>query len=262
MPSPFPGMDPYLEDRQLWPDVHASLIVALRDSLAPQIAPAYYVRIEQRTYIAPVEPRPFLARPDAAVIAASPPLPSSGGVAVMAPVAATGTTVTLPQYERAREGYLEIHDSGSRQVVTAIEVLSPTNKVSGDGRTEYEKKRREVLITATSLVEIDLLRGGRPMEMEPLPASDYRVLVSQAWERPWAALFSFGIRDPIPPVTVPLRQGEAAPLLPLGALLVEVYDRARYDLSIDYRGAPPEPPLPPEDRAWLADLLRSNSLRE
>src|SRR5579871_1632474 len=130
MPSPFPGMDPYLEDRQLWPDVHARLIVAIGDSLAPQIAPAYYVRIEQRTYIAPVEPRPFLAPPDAAIIAASPP-PSSGGVAVMAPVAATGTTVTLPQFERARESYLEIHDSGTHQVVTAIEVLSPTNKVSG-----------------------------------------------------------------------------------------------------------------------------------
>jgi hypothetical protein len=47
----------------------------------------------------------------------------------------------------------------------------------------------------------------------------------------------------------------------LGQLLQEIYDRARYDLSIDYR-QPPEPPLTAEDAAWADELLRAKGLRQ
>ena len=49
MPSPFPGMDPYLERASLWPNVHNSLIIALRDDLASRLRPRYYVAVEERT---------------------------------------------------------------------------------------------------------------------------------------------------------------------------------------------------------------------
>ena len=51
MPSPFPGMDPYLEGPSLWRDVHQSLITYIRDALQPQIAPRYVARIDERVHI-------------------------------------------------------------------------------------------------------------------------------------------------------------------------------------------------------------------
>lgn len=257
MPSPFPGMDPFLEDHQLWPDVHARLIVAMGDALTPLVAPSYYVRIEQRTYIAAAELPPRLRRPDAAVIPTMPEPVPGGGVALLTAVASPATTVTLPAYERVREGYLEIVDTRTHQVVTAIEQLSPTNKLPGQGRREYEAKRQQVLASLTHLVEIDLLRAGQPMEMAPAPAAGYRVLVSREWDRPQAALYAFTLREPLPTLPVPLRRGEPEPLLSLAPLLAGVYDRARYDLSLDYRAAPPEPSLSAEDAAWVDQLLRA-----
>jgi hypothetical protein len=279
MPSPFPGMDPYLEGHNVWPGVHHRLITAIGDDLASQVAPRYYVDIEQRTYIVEVDREEFLGRPDVAIITApsevkpvgdltwrahgeedrltiAAPLEmepvGEGGVATA--VASVPQTVTLPLFEEVREGYLEIRDAQTHEVVTVIEVLSPTNKVPGEGRREYEAKRRHVLHTLTNLVEIDLLRAGEPMEMRPTPKSDYRILVRAGWEPARARVYAFSLRQPLPEVTVPLRQGEKEPLLALGRLLSEVYDRARYDLRLDYR-YPPEPPLATEDLLWADELL-------
>jgi hypothetical protein len=212
MPGPFPRMDPYLESRFIWPDVHHRLIAAMADALVPQIAPAYYVAIED-------------------------------------------LTVMVPRFEEVREGYLEVRAVGTHAPITAIELLSPTNKNTTEGRQEYERKRRKVLSSMTSLVEIDLLRAGEPMAMAPLPASDYRILVAPEWERPGARLYAFGIREPITEITVPLREGETEARLALGELLGQVYERARYDLRLDYRADPPEPQLAAEDAEWLAERL-------
>ena len=51
MPSPFPGMNPYLERVSVWNDFHSSFVTGMRDAIAPQIAPAYYVRIGEHVYI-------------------------------------------------------------------------------------------------------------------------------------------------------------------------------------------------------------------
>jgi hypothetical protein len=260
MPSPFPGMDPYLETQNIWPDLHLRLIASMGDALAAQVGPNYYVRVEQRTYVAEIERDDRLRRPEVAVIAVpDAPDPGGGGVATVAPPMTQ--TVLLPRLETIREGYLEIRDTGTHEVVTAIELLSPTNKVPGEGRRKYEEKRQEVLLTATSLIEIDLLRGGQPMAMEPIPAGAYRILVAPGWERPRARLTVFGIRSLLPELSVPLRRGEAEPRVDLASMLASLYDRARYDVSVDYRLAPPEPPLSPEDAAWMEELLRAAGLR-
>ena len=70
MPGPFPGMDPYLERRNVWPDVYSAFIVATRDALAPQVAPAYYVAIEERMYIVALDSAEFVGRSDVAIITA------------------------------------------------------------------------------------------------------------------------------------------------------------------------------------------------
>jgi uncharacterized protein DUF4058 len=258
MPSPFPGMDPYLDRQPHWRDLHHRLITAISDALAPQVAPDYYVAIEER--VTTREER--VREPDAATVSTRPVIISSSGVAVAEAPASTANRVTLPRYETVREGYLEIRDVAHHFVVTAIEVLSPTNKLPSDGRQEYEKKRRAVLSSVTSLIEIYPLRAGQPMRMEPPPISDYRILVSRGWEHPEASLRPFSIREAIPPITVPLQWNEAEVSLSIGELLAQVYDRARYDLRLDYKLPPPEPALSAEDAAWMEALLRQKGLRE
>jgi len=253
-------MDPYLERRNVWPDVHSALIVATRDALAPQVAPAYYVAIEERMYIVALDSAEFIGRPDVAIITApTEARPASESETAIA-VASVAQTVVLPQFEEVRERYLEIRDTQTHAVITAMEILSPSNKVPGERREAYEEKRRQVLSTLTNLVEIDLLRGGKPMEMQPLPQGDYRILVRAGWERPHARLYACSVRQALPEVPVPLRRGEPEARLPLGRLLTEIYARAHYDLRLDYR-QPPEPPLSPRDAAWADALLRTKGLR-
>ena len=261
MPSPFPGMDPYLEGPLLRRDLHHNLITAIQTALAPLVAPHYYVAVEQRVTTVEIERGAGLTEPDAAITPIGPAPVPSGGVAVAEAPAATAIAVTLPHYERVREGYIEIREVEHHVVVTAIEVLSRTNKLASDGRPEYEKKRRAVLSSVTSLIEIDLLRAGEPMQMDPTPHTDYRILVSRGWERPHGTLHAFGIRQAIPAVTVPLQWDEKEVQLTVGELLAQLYDRARYDLRVDYRTPPPEPVLTTEDAAWVDALLREKGLR-
>ena len=117
----------------------------------------------------------FIGRPDVAIITAPMEARSASVADTATAVASIAQTVVLPQFEEVRERYLEIRDAQTQAVVTALEMLSPSNKAPGEGRDAYEAKRRQVLSTLTNLVEIDLLRGGKPMEMQPPAPSDYRI---------------------------------------------------------------------------------------
>jgi hypothetical protein len=251
MPTPFPGMDPYLEQRGVWNQVHADLIVDIRRFLMPLLRPKYHVGIEQRTYLALLPPCDDLVGiPDALVVA-------SGAGRTM--VAATPSTVApeigvLPQPEEMRERYLEIRSLETQQVVTVIELLSPGNKLSREGRAEYEHKRLDVLSSRTNLVEIDLIRAGQPFPMQASRQSDYRIVVSRSRQRPRADLYLFDLPQPIPDIPIPLQRGEAEPVVPLNELLHRVYDQGGYDLIIDY-SRPAEPPLREADAVWAHDLL-------
>ncbi len=260
MPSPFPGMDPYLERPSLWPDVYLELVRAIRAALVPQVAPRYYVAVEEHTYVVTADPRTFVGRPD--VIVVRPPREPEEPLAGAPPVTVLErpVTVELPLSDEIRQRYLEIRDTETHQVITVIEVLSPTNKRPGLNRERYERKRRAVLDALTNLVEVDLLRGWEPMPMGSLPASHYRILVSRGWERPRAKLYPFNVNEPIPEVPVPLREGEEEPTLALGELLARIYDEVRYDLRIDYT-TEPEPPLDPVVALWAHELLQKAGLR-
>lgn len=141
-------------------------------------------------------------------------------------------------------------------MVTALELLSPTNKAAGKGREAYLAKRLKVLGSPTHLVEVDLLRGGQPMPMSvTAKPGSYRILVSRGDRRPTADLYAFGVREPIPEFAVPLRSGEEEPILHLKQLLEQVYVQARYGAAIDYERSP-IPELQIEDRAWVSQLVR------
>lgn len=251
--SPFPGMDPYLEHHALWPDVHNSLITAIRDTIAPLIAPAYYVRLESRAYVLRPEGDLFLGRPDIAIVS---PI---GTIAT--PVATQSATngvmvleVALPIADEIDHYYLEIRATANHELVTIIEILSPVNKMDRQGRHEYLQKRYNFLTSYTNYIEIDLLRGGEAMPLEHQVRSDYRILVSRGWTRPKAHLYAFNLPAAIPTIPLPLQPHEAEPTIPLNQLLHDLYRRARFDLQIDYT-RPALPPLTPAQLTWAEPFL-------
>lgn len=253
MNSPFPGMDPYLEHPALWPDLHNSLIAAIRDELAPRVAPRYFVATERRAYRMASGDLAELGIADVAVGTTDRPGPRrpapepAGDVAVL--------EVEVPAVESGRQAYLELRDVERGTLVTIVELLSPANKLHRRGRLKYEAKRRRVFDSATNLVEIDLLRAGRPMPLvRPAPASDYRILISRGDLRPQARLYAFSVRHAIPTIPVPLLPGDDEPELPLNAVLHGLYERARYDLRLNY-AKPPVPPLAEADASWARERI-------
>jgi hypothetical protein len=257
MRPPFPGMDPWLEQPALWLDVHNSLITAIRDDLASRLAPRYYIGVEQHTYVTSAAGDLAVIRPDVLIGRAASrkriPRPNR---AARAGVGVIELDVDVPVETQVEEWYLEVRLVRTRRLITVIEVLSPWNKSGGPGRKEYLKKRKHIFKTRTSLVEIDLLRGGRPMPlMSQTPVeSDYRILVSRGASRPRAKLYAFGVRQPIPAIPIPLLPKDPEPSLDLNAVLHALYERARFDLRLDYT-QPPSPPLEEEDAAWAGEIF-------
>ncbi|MEM7131768.1 MAG: DUF4058 family protein [Chloroflexota bacterium] len=133
---------------------------------------------------------------------------------------------------------------------------NPTNKVPKEGRQKYESKRLKLLGSQTNLVEIDLLRSGTPMptSIQEEDWTDNRILISRAYQRPYADVYGFGVRDSIPPFPIPLRRGEEEPIVDLNEILHELYDLLSFDLVINYNEHP-VPPLRKEDRIWMNELL-------
>lgn len=263
MPSPFPGMDPYLEASGLWPDVHDELISSIRNQLNQRLPEHYHARTRERVYITnETDPgRQFLI-PDVHVRVIGPPHAEPSSMATA--VAAEPLTVTTVIEEEIQELLLEIVDLDDDSVVTVIEVLSPTNKLpAARGHESYHVKRRQVMRLPASLVEIDLLRGGQRVPIvERLPPCDYLVHVSRRWTRPRGTVWPILLAQPLPAnVAIPLRETEGEVALDLQAALNEACQRGRYDRVIDYHEDPPPPPVTNEQRAWLHEVLTAAGLR-
>ncbi len=268
--NPFPGMNPYLERGSVWPGVHLLVIAELQGFLAPRLQPDYVVTVGERIYVVAEPGRNDRGNgagseqtriPDVAVVAGE----ATSGAENIDPYperSSAAVAVQLPATELVRERYLEVRRvDGRQQVVAIIEVLSPSNK-SGDGRKEYLSKRAETLYSSTHLVEIDLLRAGRPMPLAGnAPASHYRILVANARRtEPVADLYPFNLRQPIPDFVMPLAKGTESIAVNVGVIIDSVYSARYYNLLVDYR-QDPKPPLSDADRVWLDQLLREKGLR-
>ncbi|BDA72534.1 hypothetical protein RIVM261_008500 [Rivularia sp. IAM M-261] len=262
MLSPFPGMNPYLENPDLWAEVHHGLIALMAYSLVPHLRPKYRVAIEKRVYQTVGEETVLVGIPDVSVARSKTDSnDKTASTVALASPPAKPVTVTIPMPEEEREGYLEVREVETGAVVTTIEILSPKNKRAGDGRKAYETKRQKVLSSDTHLVEIDLLRGGKPMPIVGrFINTSYRILVSRSDYRPKAELYPFELTEPIPSFPLPLRQGDTEPLLNLQTLIQEVYDRAGLDMAINYTRKP-IPELSEADETWVDNLLRQQGLR-
>jgi hypothetical protein len=231
-------MDPYLEAPWIWPDVHHGLISEIRAALNRSLRPRYVGRVELRRYVSDDD---------------------DPGRDALAPVQVPLVVPTLMD-EEVEEAFLKIIHVETENLVTLIEVLSPTNKIRGSrGRASFMGKRHEIMNTEVHWVEIDLLRAGVPSVTDPplRPSSDYRVLVSRADQRTRTRYWPVSVRQPLPVLSIPLRGKDPEVPLDLGAVFSSVYDRAAYDASVDYRKEP-QPPLAGDDAKWARELLRGS----
>ncbi len=261
MPSPFPGMDPYIEDAEIWRGFHQSFAVELVGLLNPVVGPKYFADVEVRMVseeinIAAVGD--MIA--DAALVNRIQKTPSSvvgtSRSAVAIPEAPVRRTIASP--ERTRLRAVKIVRTETGQLVTSIEILSPYNKRPGEGIFEYRKKRGRILRSSVHLIEIDLVRGGeRPGSEvnEPPLDADYVILVNRADESDirTSEIWPLVLSDPLPVIPVPLLDPDPDVPLDLADAFRAVYRRAGYDWRIDYKKRVPPPELRPAMATWLRE---------
>ena len=271
MPSPFPGMDPWLETPRVWPDVHNALAGEVRRLLNDSLPEGYYAQLEERTEIVAFDGDEALgslkAVPDVGVGEAA---DGGGGAAVL-----TGMrTEVSPSVRLTADDLPVLLDVGvydlSNDLVTLVEILSPSNK--RQNRREFLEKRLTLLKSDAGLVEIDLLRRGRrvcgdsmggPTARVPVGTA-YLVLVSRPWERGESPYPSDGfcwhgwflkLDDPLPVVPVPLREADGEVPLDLQYCFNAAYDGGPFRRQASRYNAPPDPPLPPAAARWAADRV-------
>jgi hypothetical protein len=260
MPSPFPGMDPCLEDPTLWPDVHQSLITYIRDALQPKVRPRYHARIGERRYVVQL---PHSMYPDVVLVRRPRAVREAEVVAPVADVvtaeADTPVVLAIPPVEH-REPFVEIVHTAGGEVITVIEVLSPANKTPGEGHRLYRRKQQEILDSPAHLVEIDLLSEGlhtvaiSEEAMASLKERRYLVSVNRAPERYQFELYPVPLQRRLPRIRVPLRESDPDVVLDLQAVFTRCYDNGGYEDFVDYHQPPPAS-LSSEETAWLESLL-------
>jgi hypothetical protein len=245
-------MNPYLEQERAWNDFHESFMPAARDAIAAQIRPHFIAKINEHLFIheLPDDARQFMGRADVSVT--RPPFAPATEGAATAAIEAPATVRLIP-VDIERLSFIEIRDRDGWELVTVIELLSPCNKYAGADRDQYLAKRHHLLTSPVHLVEIDLLRGGPRMPMRNLPECDYCVLVSRVETRPDAGVWPIRLREPLPPVPIPLRAPYPDAQLDIQQILHRIYDAAGYQDYI-YRGEP-QPQLNAQDAAWAQQLI-------
>jgi Protein of unknown function (DUF4058) len=268
MPSPFPGMDPFLEINPIFHELHTQMLAAAQAQLQPQVRPKYVARLERYLSEGSVwdsEPGVLsLARkePDITLTAVAAGEPEPSTVALATPSACVSQELDPDELELRKQRRIVIYvQTRPRMAVASIELLSPSNKAQGTiGQSRYLEKRSSALHGGLHWIEIDLLRGGTrpPIPVKPPDPADYLAYVAQATPTGWNhLLYAWGLRDPLPRLPIPLLGSDQA-LLDLGACFQEAYDRIAADAEADYTTAPP---LSEENRAWLDALLRQQGIR-
>lgn len=263
MTSPFPGMDPYLESH--WLDVHSSMAVEARNALNASLPDDLVASVEERTEIASGldDDVDYVFRPDVKTF--EPPTGTervesrAGGAVVAAPFR------LVVDLELGTERSVRIVAAGTERLVTVIEFISPANK-RGLGLNEFRRKRGELLSSGVNVVEIDLVRAGdwqalmAPHECPREARTAYRATIRVPGDNRSAYLFPAPIREPLPAVQVPLREGDPVVMLELQTLLDRTYANGRYARRVDYH-ADPVPMLDTVDATWADSLLRAAGRR-
>lgn len=254
MSCPFPGMDPYLERPEIWPDFHDSLIAAIRGALQPLLRPRYAAITQERLYVVEAD-RPI--RPDMSVVRTSAERPPSAGAAVLEPDA---PAIFELSREEIRQPLIHIVEpAAGNRLVTAIEVLSPDNKAPGPGRSSYLRKRDELWEAGVNLVEIDLLRAGDATVRVALAHLDtlrpwrYLVAVTRRWP-PRQEVYPVPLERRLPRIGIPLAHSDADVTLDLQASFIRCWNEGPYPELLRYGGPAPSGLTELEAR-WCAQIL-------
>jgi len=272
MPSPFPGMDPYLERSRWFRGLHNNLITFLQEALQPLLPSPYFALTGELIWLEGseryVEPDVDVLRPSSVRRREDVEGGEEGGVATLvAQAEEEPIVVTVPQSpdEERTEPYLEIYArrEGEDRLVTSIEVLSLTNKTLGsEGRQKYLEKQQEILSGQVNLVEIDLLRGGAHssavphwLAREKAGPFDYHVSVRR-FDRPGEFLVHpISLPRRLPTVQIPLLPGDPAIPISLQAVFQRAYDAGPYRRAVRYGEDSIDPPLTTAQAAWAAQIL-------
>lgn len=252
MLAPFPGMDPYLEHPVLWESVHARLITAMANQMQPRLDPRYVASIEERVYI---EEGAAKRVPDIWVQERFVTVDAAPAIAVAEPETDVGVEVDIQELEihQKRIEILDVYNG--MKLVAVLELLSPTNKSTGGGRTSYLKKQNEILNRECHLIEIDLLRMGTHVLAVPEIVSgqegayEYLVSVSRWTDRRHFTLYPRRLRDRLPRIKVPLAEIDSFVPLDVQAALEQVHREGRYMWRVRYQN-PCDPPLNEDDQKW------------
>src|SRR5262245_26601931 len=227
MPSPFPGMDPFLEEDKFWPAFQHHLVMCLYQILLPGLVDRYRARVGQRAY---------------------------------ATEQALFTSIIREQHQ---EEFLEVRQRTDGKIITLVEVVSPTNKLVPSGRQVYLNKREEAKAHGANLVEIDLVLQGQPTleySRDGLPEWDYAVTVTRATQPERYEIYSATLQKRLPRFRLPLAADDRDTVLDLQASFSRCYDQGAFASKVDYR-RDPQVPLEDEDRRWLNELLKQQKLR-
>lgn len=262
MPSPFPGMDPYLEANTIWAGFHHALPEEIKAQLNAQIGPKYYADVEVHTVFDEVNvaTKPLTVYPDVGVL--------EPVVAGQIPEYATPPGAIAPapiqraiEISQVKLRSVNVYVTETDTLVTAIEILSPYNK-RGAGLTTYRNKRSTLLSADVHLVEIDLLRGGRRPGREAddpeLDDADYLLLVNRHMaESPQrvSEIWPVSLNEALPILPIPLLPPDPDVPLDLHAAIAFIYERSGYAWRINYREPVPPPQLRPEMAEWVGRLL-------
>jgi hypothetical protein len=255
-------MDPYLEAQGRWRDLHTSMITYCRDALNDVLPENYIAQIEEQIRLVSSEAVLGVLYPDITVgrepKAGGPPARPPGG----SPTTLEPVTIPLLKgdVEEIHDTWIEIRNLPGLDLVTVIEMLSPTNK-TGVGRVEYLDKRDEYIDLPVNLVELDLLVGGRRLPMKkPMPPGDYYALVARAQRRPDCDVYAWSIRQPLPSIPIPLKLLDSDVPLNLVDTFALAYQRGRYARTISY-SRPLDLPLTPENKAWAERIAATEIAR-
>lgn len=256
MPSPFPGLDPYLEDPRDWLPFHNALIARLFDDLNEAFRGRYLARITERVVVERPNPAERTIEADVIVMSTRARVGRTALAEHDAPV------WVKPALVESREWGIEIREAKGRRVVTLIEILSPSNRGrGGSGRKQYLQKQQEVLASKVHLVEVDLLRSGAwtvavpEEEARAIADFDYLVSVSRSDDRSGFEVYPIGLDQRLPRIAIPLASKDPDAVADLQSLLDRCYDRGQYAQDLDY-SVEPVPPLTAKQAAWARRVLR------
>jgi hypothetical protein len=227
MPSPFPGMDPYLEQEKFWPTFHYNLMNVLFQVVTPSLVERYRARVLERVFT--VEHVLF----------------------------------TSVRREEHREPYLEIRQRSDGKLITLVEAVSPTNKTTAQGRQSFMEKRQEAQRLRANIVEMDLVLDGQRIHdfsREKLPTWDYNVVVTRSPRPEQFELYTANLDKRLPRFRMPLATDDRDTVVDLQSALNRVYDQGDFAVTVDYQ-SDPQTKLDAEQRRWLNRFLRDHGVR-